>query len=193
MSPEHGDVRQPAREGGLLGGLGETSAQAGHGDVEGLGGAEPVLVPHLCPFSESTGATGRNSPGQQSSRPGGPGTKGKQPHLKPASYPGVHLPDGYHLEFTGDPRQPRDSNYDDVYYLFDFTGCYLGSYDTKLVLLNTAERGSLGTCRSATRYTNRIEQKQLSRARRSASERQQDSSSCSRTKAHQRIRVQADS
>ena len=93
----------------------------------------------------------------------GPGTKGKQPHLKPAFYPGVHLPDGYHLEFTGDPRPPRDSNYDDVYYLCDFTGCYLGSYDTKLVLLNTAERGSLGTCRSATRYTNRIEQKQLSR------------------------------
>lgn len=84
-------------------------------------------------------------------------------HLKPASYPRVQLPDGYHLEFAGDPRQPKDSNYDDLYYICDFSGCYVGSYDTKLVLLNTTQHGSLGTCRTATRYTNRIGQKQLSR------------------------------
>lgn len=82
---------------------------------------------------------------------------------KPASYPHVQLPAGYHLEFAGDPRQPKDSNYDDLYYICDFSGCYLGSYNTKLVLLTTTEHGSLNTCRTATRYTNRIDQKQMSR------------------------------
>jgi hypothetical protein len=64
MPSEHGDVRQPARAGGLLGGLGETATQAGHDDVQGLGGAEPVLLPHLCH--------------QRFARDGGAGVPGKQ-------------------------------------------------------------------------------------------------------------------
>ncbi|MFJ8676390.1 hypothetical protein [Streptomyces sp. NPDC093589] len=74
----------------------------------------------------------------------------------------MQLPDDYHLEFSGDPRQPKDSNYDDLYYLCDFSGCYVASYNTKLVLLNNAEHGALDTCRNSTRYTDRIDQKQLS-------------------------------
>ncbi|WP_456294133.1 serine/threonine-protein kinase [Streptomyces lydicus] len=100
-----------------------------------------------------------------SAQAGGPGDLGtaKHPAPKPVSYPRIQLPDGYHLDFSGDPRQPKDSNYDDFYYLCDFSGCSVGSYNTKLVLLNNAEKGSLTTCRATTRFTTQIEQKQLSR------------------------------
>ncbi|MGW8395872.1 serine/threonine-protein kinase [Streptomyces lydicus] len=93
---------------------------------------------------------------------GGVGTA-KRRMPKPVSYPRIQLPDGYHLDFSGDPRQPKDSNYDDFYYLCDFSGCSVGSYNTKLVLLNNAEKGSLAICRATTRFTTQIEQKQLSR------------------------------
>ncbi|MGP3948490.1 protein kinase domain-containing protein [Streptomyces sp. 7N604] len=104
--------------------------------------------------------------GQNSAKGGGSTTRAtpKLPRPKPVSYPSVQLPDGYHLEFADDPLQPRDSNYDDLYASCDVSwGCTLGSYDTKLVLLNNAEKGSLDTCRATTRYTDRIDQKQLSR------------------------------
>jgi hypothetical protein len=45
VAPRRGDARQPERGAGR--GIGEPTAQARHRDVEGLRGAEPVLVPDL--------------------------------------------------------------------------------------------------------------------------------------------------
>ncbi|MEU1627743.1 protein kinase [Streptomyces sp. NPDC020096] len=85
-----------------------------------------------------------------------------QHNPKPSAYPDVHLPAGYHLEFADDPLQPKNSNYDDLYYVCDASSCDFGSYNTKLILLDRAEKGSLDTCRRETRFTQQIPQDRLS-------------------------------
>ncbi|MEV6010482.1 serine/threonine-protein kinase [Streptomyces sp. NPDC051976] len=86
----------------------------------------------------------------------------KTPDPKPTTHPNVQLPDGYHLEFADETLQPKDSNFDDLYYGCDFEGCNFGAYNTKLVLLNADEKGSLATCLHDTRFTNVIQQPRLS-------------------------------
>ncbi|MEU3778681.1 serine/threonine-protein kinase [Streptomyces sp. NPDC032472] len=75
----------------------------------------------------------------------------------PAVYQNFQFPSGYHLEFGDDPLQPRNSNYDDIYYLCDlFDECTFGAYNAKIVVLDSGEKGSLETCRSATRFTQNV-------------------------------------
>ncbi|MEU6866626.1 serine/threonine-protein kinase [Streptomyces sp. NPDC046876] len=75
----------------------------------------------------------------------------------PAVYQDFQFPSGYHLEFGDDPLQPRNSNYDDIYYLCDlFDECTFGAYNAKIVVLDGGEKGSLETCRSATRFTQNV-------------------------------------
>ncbi|MFI5828108.1 serine/threonine-protein kinase [Streptomyces sp. NPDC051578] len=83
---------------------------------------------------------------------------------KPAQYQGFQLPTGYHLEFGDDPLQPRDSNFDDLYFsCSSVNDCTLGAYGSKLVVLDGSEKGSLATCRSATRFTTRVPVASLSK------------------------------
>ncbi|MGE7384293.1 protein kinase domain-containing protein [Streptomyces sp. NPDC004126] len=84
---------------------------------------------------------------------------------KPASYPGFEFPAGYYIKLGDDPLTPRESNYDDLYLSCGSTSadCSFNSYGTKLVLLDSAEKGSLKTCREVTRFTTKIKVETLSK------------------------------
>ncbi|MFF1556344.1 protein kinase [Streptomyces sp. NPDC058279] len=85
------------------------------------------------------------------------GTQQPRTDPKPATYQRFQFPSGYHLEFGDDPLQPRDSNYDDLYFsCASVNDCTLGTYGSKLVVLDGSEQGSLATCRAATRFTSRV-------------------------------------
>ncbi|MCC3770932.1 serine/threonine-protein kinase [Streptomyces sp. UNOC14_S4] len=100
--------------------------------------------------------------GQKSAESRDKSQKSKRPDPEPVSYPDFQMPDGYHLVFDDEHLEPKRDNYDDFYYFCGSAdSCHIGSYSTKLVLLNGSEKGSLDTCRSVTRYTDRIDQKQL--------------------------------
>ncbi|MEU6892456.1 protein kinase [Streptomyces sp. NPDC046557] len=117
------------------------------------------------------GNTARGSGGSAASpdpsRSGGTqpsgGTQQPRTDPKPAVYTGFQFPAGYHLEFGDDPLQPRDSNYDDLYLLCASSGCTLGGYSSKLVVLDGSEKGSLATCRAATRFTDSVSVASLSK------------------------------
>ncbi|SEG65239.1 Serine/threonine protein kinase [Actinacidiphila yanglinensis] len=79
---------------------------------------------------------------------------------EPETHKGVNLPDSYHLEFADNPLTPKYNNLDDFYYGCD-DKCVYGSYNTKLVLLDTGEKGSLEACRADTRYTTQISEARL--------------------------------
>ncbi len=102
--------------------------------------------------SSSSGGSGSSSSG--SSHGGGA--------PKAESHPGVQLPNGYHLEFADSTLHPHEDNYDDFYFMCDFMGCGFGAYNTKLVLLDPGEKGSLSTCVNDTRYTEDIKLEQVS-------------------------------
>ncbi|MFJ7156199.1 protein kinase [Streptomyces sp. NPDC101118] len=84
---------------------------------------------------------------------------------KPATYANFEFPAGYHIELGDDPLTPRDSQFsDDLNFSCGSSdGCKFTSYVTKMVLLDSAEKGSLDTCRKATRFTNQILLETLSR------------------------------
>ncbi|MFE2767324.1 protein kinase [Streptomyces albidoflavus] len=72
---------------------------------------------------------------------------------KPETYKKVKLPDGYYLKFSDQPLMPHESNYDDLYLMCGGTAdCDFGHYNTKLVLLDQGEQGSLDACKQDTRY-----------------------------------------
>ncbi|MFE9630915.1 serine/threonine protein kinase [Streptomyces sp. NPDC006463] len=98
---------------------------------------------------------------------GGGGAASARPSTDPtpASYPGFEFPAGYHIKLGDDPLTPHDSNYDDLYLSCGGSsiGCTFGSYGTRLVLLDSAEKGSLKTCREVTRFTTQIKVETLSK------------------------------
>ncbi|MGW7097790.1 protein kinase domain-containing protein [Streptomyces sp. NPDC054838] len=109
--------------------------------------------------ANSTARGSSAAPGAAQSGGTQPSGGAQQPRTdpKPALYQGFQFPSGYHLEFGDDPLQPRDSNYDDLYFSCgSVNDCTLGAYGSKLVVLDGGEKGSLATCRAATRFTSRI-------------------------------------
>ncbi len=99
----------------------------------------------------------RGSEGETAGASAGAATDKPRTDPAPAVYEGFQFPSGYHLEFGDDPLQPRNSNYDDLYYLCDlFNECTFGAYNSKIVVLDGGEKGSLQTCRSATRFTQQV-------------------------------------
>ncbi|SHN07320.1 serine/threonine protein kinase [Streptomyces yunnanensis] len=72
---------------------------------------------------------------------------------KPEIHKNVSLSDGYYLKFSDQPLVPHNSNFDDLYLSCASTAsCVFGHYNTKLVLLDQGEQGSLDTCKQDTRY-----------------------------------------
>ncbi|MGW0768410.1 protein kinase domain-containing protein [Streptomyces sp. NPDC002676] len=105
-----------------------------------------------------TGAAAAPAGGHSTgARPTGGATTGAQPSASassaptPTVYKNFNLSDGYHLKFSDQPLVPQDSNYDDLY-LMCGDSCTFGSYNTKLVLLDQGEKGSLDTCKQDTRF-----------------------------------------
>ncbi|MFF9210290.1 MULTISPECIES: protein kinase [unclassified Streptomyces] len=98
------------------------------------------------------------------------------PDPKPVTYRGVTIPHGYWVRFADSPPKPltddssnarygesADLYYDDdPSYSADETPV-VGSDHERLVLLSNAEKGSLATCRSVTRYTDDVHLSQLSK------------------------------
>ncbi|MFJ9999855.1 serine/threonine-protein kinase [Streptomyces werraensis] len=101
---------------------------------------------------------------------GGDGSAGagQQKDPKPVSYQGIDLTDGYQLMLADNPPRPvesEDTAYGggDLYFkVINFLDeSSIGTDNGKLVLLNNAQKGSLETCRTETRYTEKIELDQL--------------------------------
>ncbi|MEV6176254.1 serine/threonine-protein kinase [Streptomyces sp. NPDC052015] len=115
-----------------------------------------------------------------SSSTGGGGSSGSTspeplPDPTPVTYTGINIPESYYVRFADSPPKPVEASdgssprYEgdsDLYY-YDAGGWdndrLLGSYGEKVVLLNNAQKGSLATCRSETRYTKEVQLSQLSK------------------------------
>jgi serine/threonine protein kinase len=109
----------------------------------------------------TSGTTGSNDKGSTGGSTGTPSHKPAPP--KAASFPGIQLASGFHLEFADEALQPRQGLDDDFfYYCSGGSDCHFASEATKLVLLTADEKGSLDTCLKDTRYTTQIERARLS-------------------------------
>ncbi|MCX4545630.1 serine/threonine-protein kinase [Streptomyces sp. NBC_01565] len=97
--------------------------------------------------------------------------KGKKPaDPTPASYKGINLTANYQLMLADNPPRPASGgnvgvlyNHGDLYFYVDslFGDARVGTNNGKLVVLNNSQKGSLETCRSETRYTEKIGLDQL--------------------------------
>ncbi|MFD3520125.1 protein kinase [Streptomyces sp. NPDC058653] len=120
--------------------------------------------------SKSSGTSTSRSPesGDSSGEASGGGQKRADP--KPVSYKGIDLTDGYELMLADSPPRPVESEdaaygnadvyFSDVDFLDEAT---IGTANGKFVLLNNTQKGSLETCRTETRFTQKISLDQLSR------------------------------
>ncbi|MET9499628.1 protein kinase [Streptomyces sp. NPDC006552] len=138
------------------------------GVVIGVFAALAVIGALLPDGDKDDGRTGSSS----SSGSGGSGKGGARPDPKPAAYKGIDLTEDYYLKLGDNPPKPLDGGDTgamymggDLYYYYDGTVTgdqKLGTDNGKLVLLNNAQKGSLQTCRTETRYTDKIDLDQLS-------------------------------
>ncbi|MEV3992573.1 serine/threonine-protein kinase [Streptomyces sp. NPDC049837] len=80
----------------------------------------------------------------------------------PAVYQGIDLTDGYHLTLGDDPVKPLGDNANvDVAYDWSLEKIYVE--DGRLILLRTGQKGDLETCRTETRYADRVDLDTLSK------------------------------
>ncbi|MEU1081739.1 protein kinase [Streptomyces sp. NPDC005908] len=133
----------------VLGVIGSLLSDGG-GKEENKGAGAPATS------SGPTGGDGGAGAGQQRKDP------------KPVSYQGIDLTDGYQLMLADNPPRPVESEdaaygggdlYFNVVNFLDESS--IGTDNGKLVLLNNARKGSLETCRTETRYTEKIGLDQL--------------------------------
>lgn len=111
--------------------------------------------------SGSSGSGGSDSEGASDG-----GQQRKDP--KPVSYKGIDVTQGYAVMLADSPPQPQEGDVlyggRDLYYYVDglFSDTWIGSDNGKFVLLNNSQKGSLETCRTETRYTEKITLDQIS-------------------------------
>ncbi|MFF8828184.1 serine/threonine-protein kinase [Streptomyces sp. NPDC015131] len=81
---------------------------------------------------------------------------------EPVAYQGIDLTDGYHLTLADDPVKPLagDANVDVAY---DWNLEKIHVDDGRLILLRTGQKGDLDTCRTETRYADRVDLDALSK------------------------------
>ena len=84
------------------------------------------------------------------------------PNPEPEPHNGIQLPADYHLDFSDHEITPQNDSGDDLSYECSFGDCSFTASNTKLVLLDHDETGSLSTCLHDTRYTQSIAQARLS-------------------------------
>ncbi|MFI6082835.1 serine/threonine protein kinase [Streptomyces sp. NPDC051217] len=111
----------------------------------------------------SSSASGSGSSGDAS----GGGKKRADP--QPVSYKGIDLTEGYELMLADSPPRPVESedaaygNGDLYFNVIDYLEeANIGTANGKFVLLNNTQKGSLETCRTETRFTEKIGLDQLS-------------------------------
>jgi serine/threonine protein kinase len=92
----------------------------------------------------------------------------QRPDPKPVSYEGIDVTQNYGVMLAEDPPRPQEGDVlyggHDLYYYVDtlFEDNWIGTDNGKFVLLNNAQEGSLETCRTETRYTEKITLDQIS-------------------------------
>lgn len=119
------------------------------------------------PSSSSAGSGSGSGGGSGGGEASGGGKKQANP--KPVSYKGIDVTEGYQIMLADDPPRPvdrEDLDYSDGDFYFSVVD-YLqetdvGTSNGKFVLLNNTQKGSLETCRSETRFTEKIGLDQLS-------------------------------
>ncbi|MER7731419.1 serine/threonine-protein kinase [Streptomyces erythrochromogenes] len=102
---------------------------------------------------------------------GAAGSSSGRPDPQPVAYPGIDVPQNHQLMFADHPPRPAEEptgagvlyGHADLFYFRDtlFGDEKFGSTNGKLVVLNNSEKGSLETCRSVTRFTEKIGLDQL--------------------------------
>ncbi|MCX5404954.1 protein kinase [Streptomyces sp. NBC_00335] len=113
-----------------------------------------------------SGASASASPGTSAS-PGKAADKPVDP--KPVSYQDIDVPEDHQLLLADNPPRPAEPTSGSVTYghgdIYYYRGALsedkFGTDNGKMVLLNNAEKGSLETCRSVTRFTEEIDFNQL--------------------------------
>ncbi|MFF5705951.1 serine/threonine-protein kinase [Streptomyces sp. NPDC012794] len=136
-----------------------------------------AVIGSLLPDGSSKGSRGGSSAATGGSRgatpsPGASQNKNqKRPDPAPASYQGINMTANYQIMLADNPPRPTSGgssgvsySHGDLYYYFDtlFGEKRLGTDNGKLVVLNNAQKGSLETCRTETRYTEKVSLDQLS-------------------------------
>ncbi|GGR30093.1 hypothetical protein GCM10010251_52640 [Streptomyces aurantiogriseus] len=124
--------------------------------------------------SDNSADSANGSDSSSSSTTGSPSAKAL-PDPKPVTYSGINIPESYYVRFADSPPKPveapdgsspRYESDSDLYY-YDAGGWdndpLLGSSGEKVVLLNNAQKGSLATCRTETRYTKEVKLSQVSK------------------------------
>ncbi|MEV7617742.1 protein kinase [Streptomyces sp. NPDC089799] len=168
----HPPVPQRARSKGLI------IAGAVVGAVIGLA-VIGSLLPDGSDKDAKSSAGGDRSTGTGATSPGGTPATGssgsqnknqKRPDPAPASYQGIDITANYQIMLADNPPRPTTGgnagvmyNSADFYFYYDtlFGSKQVGTSNGKLVVLNNAQKGSLETCRSETRYTEKIGLDQL--------------------------------
>ncbi|WP_329377631.1 serine/threonine protein kinase [Streptomyces sp. NBC_01716] len=131
------------------------------------------LLPNGSGDDESKSPSGNSSEGGSASDGGSgsddaSGGEKKRPDPKPASYKGIDVTENYAVMLADNPPRPQEGDVlyggRDLYYYMDgvFSDNWIGSDNGKFVLLNNSQKGSLETCRTETRYTEKITLDQIS-------------------------------
>lgn len=123
-----------------------------------------AVVGSLLPDSDKGKASGKSGSGSGGSASAGGAQKPADP--QPVSYQGIEVPQNYQVMLAVNPPRPAEDQsgagvlygHADLYYFRDtlFGDEKFGSDNGKLVLLNNSEKGSLETCRTVTRFTEKI-------------------------------------
>lgn len=128
-----------------------------------------VVIGALVP--DDNGKDESKSQGTHSS--GEEASGGKRADPKPATYKNIDVTENYFVMLADNPPRPTEStdgmaryaSGSDLYFQAASTNVVesdeIGSANGKLVLLNNSQKGSLSTCRSETRYSERITLDQL--------------------------------
>ncbi|MCJ0874722.1 serine/threonine-protein kinase [Streptomyces sp. AP-93] len=124
-----------------------------------------VLGSLLPDDSKKNGAAGSpGSGGGTASASASPGGSGKRADPQPVSYQRIEMPENHQVMFADNPPRPAETKSGvlygsgDLFYYRDtlFGDERFGTDNGKLVLLNNSEKGSLETCRTVTRFTEKL-------------------------------------
>lgn len=131
-----------------------------------------AVIGNLLPDdSKKNGAAGSpGSGGSTASAGASPGGSGKRADPQPVSYQRIEMPENHQVLFADNPPRPAETKSGvlygkgDLFYYRDtlFGDEKFGTDNGKLVLLNNSEKGSLETCRTVTRFTEKIGLDELS-------------------------------
>ncbi|MFD7026875.1 serine/threonine-protein kinase [Streptomyces sp. NPDC059917] len=132
-----------------------------------------AIIGYLLPDTGGKGGdakSGGAKSGGAASTGGASASPKKRTDPQPASYEGIDVAGNYAVMLGDNPPTPAEDHSGgvmygkgDLYYYSDslFGDDKLGSANGKLVVLNNSQKGSLETCRSETRYTEKIGLDQL--------------------------------